>query len=293
MTWCASGATTPPPDPGEDHRSRRPVQGPVARRCRPRRPDGPGRPLPRVPRAAAPQPAGVRRRPRHRAGVPPRAARPRRRTLRAGAGAASRRHHERHDERGRRRPPPLADPVRLRLGHRHGPVLALPDLGVRPARALRPGAEDEPDLRLDRRPALPGGGRPRLPHPARRSRGADRVQPRGRHQPHRLQRLPAVLHPHAVRVRAGLQHPGLRGAPQLRRGGQGCLAEGLPALDHHRHLRLRRRRDAVGRSLHDDADGRADGRAVLRLRGHRPVQRPAAGAQRPQRGLAPDELSSI
>ena len=34
VTWCTSGATTPPPDPGEDHRSRRPVQGPVTGRCR-------------------------------------------------------------------------------------------------------------------------------------------------------------------------------------------------------------------------------------------------------------------
>ena len=33
----------------------------------------------------------------------------------------------------------------------------------------------------------------------------------------------------------------------------------VPALDHHRHLRLRRDRDAVDRPVHDDDHGRADG----------------------------------
>ena len=49
------------------------------------------------------------------------------------------------------------------------------------------------------------------------------------------------------------------------------------------HVHLRRRRDAVGRPLHDDPDGGPDGAAVLRFRGHRAVQRQASRPPRSQR----------
>ena len=64
-------------------------------------------------------------------------------------------------------------------------------------------------------------------------------------------------------------------------------ARRLPALDHRRHLRLRRGRHALDRPLHHDLHGRADGGAVLHLGGHRPVQRPATRPQTPVRRPVP------
>ena len=254
--------------------------------CRPGRPDGALGPLPGVPRATAALPAGLLGR---AGGGDPLPAHDLRRRLRPLPGRAEdpgRGHVDRHDERRRCRPAALADAVRLRRGDRDRALLALPGVGLRAAGALRPGAEDVARLRGRRGAALHHRRRARLRHAAGRAGGADRLQPRRRHQPHRLQRLPPVLHPHPVRLRPGLQHPGVRGAAQLRRRRQGLGAQGLPAVDHHRHLRLRRRGDALGRPLHDDADGGADGAAVLRLRGDRPDQRPAPGAStRSTRGL--------
>ncbi len=56
-------------------------------------------------------------------------------------------------------------------------------------------------------------------------------------------------------------------------------------------LHLRRDRHAVGRPVHDDADGRPDGRAVPGLRGDRPVQRPSARRRTRYADLDPDEAS--
>ena len=71
----------------------------------------------------------------------------------------------------------------------------------------------------------------------------------------------------------------------------------LPAVDHHRHLRLRRRRDPVDRPVLDADAGDPDDGAVHGLRGHRPARRPAAKragrrtpgspTTRPRRSTAP------
>ena len=68
-----------------------------------------------------------------------------------------------------------------------------------------------------------------------------------------------------------------------------------PTVDHRRHLRLRRDRDPVGRPVHDDLHGRADGHPLPHLRGHRPLANDRRKARRkPQRrASAPDELSPI
>ena len=54
-------------------------------------------------------------------------------------------------------------------------------------------------------------------------------------------------------------------------------------LDHRRHLHLRRDRHPVGRPLHDDVHGGADGGAVPGLRADRPVQRPSSGEEEQER----------
>ena len=96
-----------------------------------------------------------------------------------------------------------------------------------------------------------------------------------------------VLQPHAAGLRHRVRDPALRHAAQPRRARVGQVAGRPPPVDHHRRLRLRRRRDAVGRPVHDDADGGADGAAVRHLRGHRALQRPTPGRAQGREGHRP------
>ncbi|CAA9372653.1 MAG: Twin-arginine translocation protein TatC, partial [uncultured Nocardioides sp.] len=234
------------------------------------------RPLPRVPRAAAALPARgagglhrvdllLLRRRGHRL-----------RAVRAGAGRPPRGDELRVEQRARRRHHDLPQAVRVHRPRRDRTLLALPDLGVPPAGPLRPRAEDDARVRGDRGSAVPLRRGTRLLHPAEGAGDPHRAEPRGRHQHPGLRGVPPVLHPDAPRLRPRLQHPGVRGPAQHRRGGQRQGAGRAPTVDRDRHLRLRRRGDALGRPVHDDLHGSADGAALRHLRGHRALQRPQA-----------------
>ena len=68
----------------------------------------------------------------------------------------------------------------------HQPLLALPDLGLHRARPARPREALDPDLRRDRRAAVPRRRRGRLLRAAQGPRGADRLHPGRPDQPGRL-----------------------------------------------------------------------------------------------------------
>ena len=76
-------------------------------------------------------------------------------------------------------------------------------------------------------PAVPRRRAAGLPHPAQGPRGAHRPQPRGRHQPGGLQRVPPVLHPHPAGLRDRLRDPGVRGDAQP--GRASCPGKSLGA----------------------------------------------------------------
>ena len=109
-------------------------------------------------------------------------------------------------------------------------------------------------------------------------RGADRVHPGRRDQPGRLRPVLLVHHPHVPGLRDRLRDPAVRGHAQPGRRGLRQGAGPVPAVDRHRHLRLRRRRHAVDRPVLDAHARGADAGAVRDRRGHRPARRPGAAA---------------
>ncbi len=92
-------------------------------------------------------------------------------------------------------------------------------------------------------------------------------------EPRRVRRVLQLPDPDAARLRHLVRDPAVRDHAEPRRRGLRQAAGALPALDHHRDVRLRRRRHPVHRPLLDDHAGRADAGAVHLRRGRRPFRR--------------------
>ena len=136
-------------------------------------------------------------------------------------------------------------------------------------------------LRRRRRAAVLRRRRDRLLRAAQGPRGPHRLHPGGAAEPRRVRRVLHLPHPDAAGLRHRLRDPAVRDHAQPRRRGLRQAAGPLPALDHPRHLRLRRGRDPVHRPVLDADAGRPDAGAVPRRRGRSPGSStgPAAAAR--------------
>ncbi len=132
------------------------------------------------------------------------------------------------------------------------PVLALPDLGVHPARAAPPpSASGRRIFAAIAGPLFFAGvatGYYVLPKAIEVLIG---FTPDGRDQPGGVRQVLLVHHPDAAGLRHRLRDPAVRGDAQPGRRGLRQGAGPLPAVDHHRHLRLRGRGHAVDRPVLD------------------------------------------
>ena len=207
-------------------------------------------------------------------------------------GEAARGHDRRHAA-GLRRAAAVADAVRLRRRHLHRALLALPDLGVRAAGALRAGAEDDAGLRRRRRPPLPRRGGARLPHPAEALEVLIGFNPDGVTNltdfNDYLQFFTRTLFVFGLAFNIPVFVVLLNFAGVVK-----GAARRLPPLDHHRHVLLRRGGDAVGRPVHDDADGPARWSCSSSPRRRsRASTTGAAPARPPMRGSGPTALHPL
>ena len=136
------------------------------------------------------------------------------------------------------------------------PDLALPDLGVHRPRPAPQRAQVDAALRRDRRAALPRRRRARLLRAAEGPRGAARAS-RPTRSPtwSTLNDYLNFMHPGPAGLRHRVRDPAVRGPAQPGRRRARPPPGAVAVVDHLRHVRLRRRGDAVDRPDHDAPPG--------------------------------------
>ena len=118
--------------------------------------------------------------------------------------------------------------------------------------------------------------------------------PERHRQPDPAGRLPRHRHAARDRLRSRLRTAAAAGAAQLHRRPRRAPTARLVAGHGARHHDLLRRRHPHRRPADDGRAGRTDRAALLRRRGHLPLQRPpAAAGSDPYAGLDDDEASAI